>query len=76
MAGWCIAGWVSTAQVCLHTKKIFGTTGATWSNKARREHFTDAEIAEPGYTIAAIRGWNSINLSLRNQIPEQPAPGM
>ena len=49
-------------------------TEAAWP--ALREHFTDAEIAELGYTSAAIRGWNSINLSLRNQIPEQPAPGM
>ncbi|MEH6434990.1 carboxymuconolactone decarboxylase family protein [Massilia sp. DD77] len=49
-------------------------TDAAWP--ALREHFTDAEIAELGYTIAAIRGWNAINLSLRNQIPEQPAPGM
>jgi AhpD family alkylhydroperoxidase len=40
-----------------------------------REHFDDNEIAELTYGIAAIRGWNVLNLSLRNQIPEQPAPG-
>ena len=40
-----------------------------------REHFNETQIAELSYTIAAIRGWNSINLSLRNQIPENPAPG-
>jgi AhpD family alkylhydroperoxidase len=40
-----------------------------------REHFDDNEIAELSYGIAAIRGWNVLNISLRNQIPEQPAPG-
>ncbi|SMP62540.1 carboxymuconolactone decarboxylase family protein [Noviherbaspirillum suwonense] len=40
-----------------------------------REHFNETEIAELSYGIAAIRGWNVLNLSLRNQIPEQPAPG-
>ncbi len=39
------------------------------------EHFDETEIVELSYAIAAIRGWNVINLSLRNQIPEQPAPG-
>jgi len=40
-----------------------------------KEHFTDNEIAEISYTIAAIKAWNLINASLRNQIPEVPAPG-
>jgi AhpD family alkylhydroperoxidase len=40
-----------------------------------REHFSDNEIAELGYAIAVIKGWNVLNISLRNQIPEQPAPG-
>jgi AhpD family alkylhydroperoxidase len=40
-----------------------------------REHFNETEVAEIGYTIAVIKGWNSLNLSLRNQIPEVPAPG-
>ncbi|MDF3881392.1 carboxymuconolactone decarboxylase family protein [Cupriavidus basilensis] len=40
-----------------------------------REHFSENEIAELSYAIAAIRGWNVMNLSLRNQIPENPAPG-
>jgi AhpD family alkylhydroperoxidase len=39
------------------------------------EHFNENEIAELSYTIAAIRGWNGMNLSLRSQIPETPAPG-
>ena len=40
-----------------------------------REHFNETEIAELTYGIATIRGWNVLNLSLRNPIPEQPAPG-
>lgn len=40
-----------------------------------KEHFSDGQIAELSYGIAAIRGWNVLNLSLRNQIPQQPAPG-
>ncbi|HZV67140.1 MAG TPA: carboxymuconolactone decarboxylase family protein [Telluria sp.] len=39
------------------------------------QHFTPTEIAELSYAIATIRGWNVLNLSLRNQIPEVPAPG-
>lgn len=41
-----------------------------------REHFNDTEVAELAYVIAVIKGWNMINLSLRNPIPEVPAPGM
>jgi AhpD family alkylhydroperoxidase len=40
-----------------------------------RQHFNESETAELGYAISAIVGWNLINLSLRNQIPEVPAPG-
>ncbi|SFB87326.1 carboxymuconolactone decarboxylase family protein [Massilia yuzhufengensis] len=39
------------------------------------EHFNETEIAELSYGVAAIRGWNVLNIALRNQIPEQPAPG-
>lgn len=42
---------------------------------AVEQHFNPTEIAELTYTVAAIKGWNLINLSLRNQIPEVPAPG-
>lgn len=40
-----------------------------------REHFDETQIAELSYAIATVRGWNVMNLSLRNQIPETPAPG-
>ena len=43
---------------------------------AVKEHFSDEEIAQMGYAISVIRGWNMLNLSLRNQIPEVPPPGM
>jgi AhpD family alkylhydroperoxidase len=49
-------------------------TDAAWP--ALREHFSDGEIAELGYAIAVIRGWNAINLSLRTPIPVEPPPGM
>jgi AhpD family alkylhydroperoxidase len=39
------------------------------------QHFNPTEIAELGYAVAVIKGWNLLNLSLRNQIPEVPPPG-
>lgn len=41
-----------------------------------REYFSESEIVELGYAVAAIKGWNMMNLSLRVSIPEVPAPGM
>jgi AhpD family alkylhydroperoxidase len=40
-----------------------------------RKYFSDAEIVELGYTVAAIKAWNVLNLSLRNPVPEVPPPG-
>ncbi len=40
------------------------------------KHFSPNEIAELGYAISVIKGWNMLNLSLRTQIPEVPPPGM
>jgi AhpD family alkylhydroperoxidase len=39
------------------------------------QHFNPTEVAELSYAVATIKGWNMLNLSLRNQIPEVPAPG-
>lgn len=36
-----------------------------------RAHFSDAEIAELSFAIAAINAWNLLNVSLRNPIPER-----
>lgn len=41
-----------------------------------RAHFSETEVVELGYLVVAIKGWNMLNLSLRNPIPEVPAPGM
>jgi AhpD family alkylhydroperoxidase len=49
-------------------------TDAAWPQL--REHFSEEEIAEVCYAVAAVRGWNTINVSLRSPIPEQPTPGM
>jgi AhpD family alkylhydroperoxidase len=35
-------------------------------------HFNDAEIAELSFTIATIRAWNLLNVSLRMPMPERP----
>ena len=35
-----------------------------------RAHFSDAEIAELGFAIAAINAWNLLNVSFRNPVPE------
>ena len=43
---------------------------------ALQEQFSPQEIAELSYAIAAIRGWNGINVSLRSPIPEHPLPGL
>lgn len=34
-----------------------------------RQHFSDAEIAELGFAIAAINAWNLLNVSFRNPVP-------
>ncbi len=41
-----------------------------------REQFGENEIAELTYAVTTIRAWNVINLGLRNQLPENPPPGM
>ncbi|WP_374566287.1 carboxymuconolactone decarboxylase family protein [Ideonella sp.] len=36
-----------------------------------REHFSDTEIAELGFTIATINAWNLLNVGFRNPVPEK-----
>jgi AhpD family alkylhydroperoxidase len=36
---------------------------------ALREHFSDEEIAELGFAIATITGWNLLSISFRNPLP-------
>ena len=35
-----------------------------------KAHFSDVEIAELGFAIAAINAWNLLNVGFRNPVPE------
>ncbi len=35
-----------------------------------RTHFSEAEVAELGFAIAAINAWNLLNVSFRNPVPQ------
>ncbi|MDP3761816.1 MAG: carboxymuconolactone decarboxylase family protein [Ramlibacter sp.] len=37
-----------------------------------KRHFSDAEIAELTFSVAAIRAWNALNASFHMPVPEQP----
>ncbi len=37
-----------------------------------KPHFSDEEIANLGFTIAAINAWNLLNVSFRMPLPEKP----
>lgn len=37
-----------------------------------RAHFSDTEIAEITFAVAAIRAWNMLNVSLHMPVPETP----
>lgn len=39
---------------------------------ALKTQFSDEEIAELSFAIAAIKAWNLLNVSLRNPLPEKP----
>lgn len=80
LAGWREAPFFSERErVALHWAEVVNAIPAKDPGDADfarlQEHFTDSEIAELSYTIAAIKGWNVLNISLRNPIPETPAPG-
>lgn len=36
-----------------------------------RANFSDVEIAELGFAVAAINAWNLLNVGFRNPVPEQ-----
>jgi AhpD family alkylhydroperoxidase len=40
-----------------------------------REYFSETEVVELCYAVGTIKAWNMLNLSLRNPVPEVPAPG-
>lgn len=39
---------------------------------ALQAHFSEAEIADLGFAIAAINAWNLLNVGFRNPVPDQP----
>jgi AhpD family alkylhydroperoxidase len=41
-----------------------------------RSQFSETEVAELTFAVASIRAWNTVSVSMRNPIPETPAPGM
>lgn len=80
IAGWREAPFFSERErVALHWAETVNAIPAkdpSDDDFARLQvHFSDAEIAELSYAIAVIKGWNLLNVSLRNPIPEMPAPG-
>jgi AhpD family alkylhydroperoxidase len=80
LAGWRDAPFFSERErAALHWAEAVNAIPAREPSDADfaklRAHFSDSEIAELGYGIAVIKGWNTLNISLRNQIPEVPAPG-
>jgi AhpD family alkylhydroperoxidase len=62
-------GWAEAMNALPHRDD----TDAAFAELER--HFEPTQIAELCYTVATIRAWNVLNLSLRCQIPEVPAPG-
>lgn len=80
-----LAGWRESPFFSLRERAALGWAEAVNALPQRddteaayaelEQHFNEQEIAELGYAIAVIKGWNLLNLSLRNQIPEVPAPG-
>lgn len=80
LAGWREAPFFSERErAALHWAEIVNAIPAKDPSdqdfSRLQQHFSDNEIAELGYAIAVIRGWNVLNISLRNPIPEKPAPG-
>jgi AhpD family alkylhydroperoxidase len=80
LAGWREAPFFSERErAALHWAEIVNAIPAkdpSDQDFARlQQHFSDKEIAELSYAIAVIRAWNVLNISLRNPIPENPAPG-
>ena len=80
-----VAGWREAPFFCQRERAALAWADAVNALPQRDEtdaayatvaqHFTPTEIVELSYTVATIRAWNVLNLSLRNQIPEVPAPG-
>lgn len=80
VAGWRDAPWFSERErAALHWAETVNAIPARDPNDddfaLLKSQFNEGEIAELSYAIAVIKAWNVLNISLRNQIPETPAPG-
>lgn len=80
LAGWREAPWFSERErAALHWAEAVNAIPSRDPGDADfallKSQFNDGEIAELSYAIAVIKAWNVLNISLRNQIPETPAPG-
>jgi AhpD family alkylhydroperoxidase len=75
LAGWHEAPFFSDRErAALHWAELITATphsDASDDEFAKlREHFSDTEIAELGFTIATINAWNLLNVGFRNPVPE------
>jgi len=80
VAGWREAPWFSERErAALHWAEAVNAIPVRDPSDEDfallKSQFNEGEIAELSYAIAVIKAWNVLNISLRNQIPETPAPG-
>ena len=76
VAGWREAPFFSERErAALRWAEIITATPNSDASDAEfaalREHFSDAEIADLGFAIAAINAWNLLNVGFRNPVPEK-----
>jgi AhpD family alkylhydroperoxidase len=76
VAGWREAPFFSERErAALRWAEIVTATPASDASDEEferlRAHFSDVEIAELGFAIAAINAWNLLNVSFRNPVPEK-----
>ena len=75
VAGWREAPWFSERErAALHWAEVVTSIPQRDPSDADfaelQKHFSDEDIAELGYAIAAITSWNLLNVSFRNPLPE------
>lgn len=78
VAGWREAPFFSARErAALRWAEIITATPHSDASDAEfaqlKDVFSDAEISDLGFAIAAINGWNLINAGMRAPIPETPA---
>lgn len=75
LAGWREAPFFSDRErAALHWAELINATPHSDASDEEfaklKAHFNDTEIAEIGFTIAAINAWNLLNVGFRNPVPE------